>query len=570
MDEIDAGCLLDENWRGVLDKAAGSDAAWLKRLLAVYSPGQLRQDFRSLFETIAAAGLIGPELDSFLLPPAGAGSIPASPADLQEAYQEAFSLIPATGRLTASQASLKSMRENWAAIVEQLKLAVKNPAILDELEKPWKSIRSGGDLGEVIKKWKEAMEKLRGSLLDAVLFPLYPDICELFRQVQAANEEAKKARWMLTYDDLENKTAQLLQEHPEICAMYNRRIRFVMVDECQDINERQRKIIYLLAGGAADKLRRSSLFVVGDIKQSIYRFRGADNRVFVSVEQDICQSGGQIIELLDNYRSHHKLITAFNEFFAGLMPASVCEGVEVAGLDSIEYQHLNGAKGEPGEEKLEMWVLDADSVSGGDARDKEAEMIAGRIRDIVEGAAPSVQYGDIAILLRAFTCISSYEAALAKAGIPYYVAGGRGFGNRQEVQDAIGLLRFLCSQGNEAALFGVLRSPFFQLSDEALLRLKVQGGAGGIGSGLASAASAGLAPEELATALRAQALLQSWLERRGFLTPAQHLREAFAATGFDLFQLTQFMGVRRFANLQKLLALAESFPKHRQGIWLLF
>ena len=169
------------------------------------------------------------------------------------------------------------------------------------------------------------------------------------------------------------------------------------------------------------------------------------------------------MELLDNYRSHHGLIEAFNEFFSELMPSPVCEGEETGGLDAVEYRHLRGTQGKQGEERVEMWVLDGDSLSGADARDKEAEMIAGRIRELMAGAGQTVQYGDIAILLRAFSRIGAYEAALAKAGIPYYVAGGRGFAERQEVQDVLGLLRFLCNSCNEAALFGLLRSPFFSL-----------------------------------------------------------------------------------------------------------
>ena len=96
---------------------------------------------------------------------------------------------------------------------------------------------------------------------------------------------------MLTYDDLEKNTERLLLDHPEICGRYNRRIRFLMVDECQDINERQRRIIYLLAGGDAEILLRLTLFAVGDSKQSIYRFRGADTACPEAVPADGALAG---------------------------------------------------------------------------------------------------------------------------------------------------------------------------------------------------------------------------------------------------------------------------------------
>jgi len=103
-------------------------------------------------------------------------------------------------------------------------------------------------------------------------------------------------------------------------------------------------------------------------------------------------------------------------------------------------------------------VLDAETLSG-DAREQEAMMIARRIRMLV--AEQSLQYKDIAVLLRAFTHVAAYEAAFAQAGIPYYVAGSRGFADKQEIMDVLELLRFLCNPLNEQALFATLRAPFF-------------------------------------------------------------------------------------------------------------
>jgi len=135
-----------------------------------------------------------------------------------------------------------------------------------------------------------------------------------------------------------------------------------------------------------------------------------------------------------------------------------------------------------------LWVLDAETLSG-DAREQEAMMIARRIRMLV--AEQSLQYKDIAVLLRAFTHVAAYEAAFAQAGIPYYVAGSRGFADKQEIMDVLELLRFLCNPLNEQALFATLRAPFFQLSDDTLLRLRRTGGSDGLWSGLMGAAETG-------------------------------------------------------------------------------
>lgn len=464
-----------------------------------------------------------------------------------------------------AQEKLVSLQGNWSDIERKIECAAQDLSLLDQLDSEFRNMRGGADLREALQERKKASEALRGAALDQIVERLAPDLCEWFRLVGEKWAQVKRAGRMLTYDDLEKETERLLLDNPEICGRYNRRIRFLLVDECQDINERQRRIIYLLAGGDSEKLRRPTLFAVGDGKQSIYRFRGADSRVFARVQEDICNSGGRVIELLDNFRSHRQLVTAFNDFFAELMPAAVCEE-ESDGADAVEYRNLQGDRGGDEPASLDLWVLDAETLTGADAHEREAAMIAGRIRMLAEDVEKPARYKDIAVLLRAFTHVSAYEAAFARAGIPYYVAGGRGFADRQEILDVLGLLRFLSNPLNEAALFGTLRSPFFQLSDETMLRLRRCGGERGLWSGLAGASAAGgLIETEVVAALQARTLLERWLGRRGFLTPAQLIREVFNDTGFDSFQLTQFMGVRRYANLVKLQDMADAFMAAENG-----
>ena len=552
--------LFDETWRELLDAAAVRQDAWLVHLLAVYSPAQIRQDFLPLFKQLYTGGLIGPQLESVLWPDAAVSAGNAA-ALLKNCYQELFRWIPEQGKLNKTQTALAEVRANWLEMASRIDQAADDVALLDALEVPLKGLRSSGDFGEAIRSRKAAAQEYRGVLLDLQVQRIAPDLCEWFRLMAQSWDRAKQQRGALTYDDLESGTERLLRNHPAVCERYLQRFRYLMVDECQDINERQRQIIYLLAGGQPECLQGNKLFAVGDAKQSIYRFRGADSGVFARVQADVCHSGGEVIELLDNFRSHRELVAAFNDFFLQLMPVAVCEE-ETGGADTVEYSKLSGLRGEAGQARVEMWVQEAAGRSSGEARAQEAAMIAGRIRSMVAESDGAVNYRDIVVLLRAFTHVSLYEAAFAEAGIPYYVAGGRGFAGRQEVADALALLRFLDNPNDSLALFATLRSALFQLSDETLLRLRRAGGAGGIWSGLAVAGSiAELEPGQLQSALRSKSLLTGWLARRGFLSPLQLLREAFDATGFDLLQLTQFMGDRRYANLLKLLELAAGFAE---------
>ncbi len=564
MEAADEISLLDETWRRVLDQAATKQEAWLTNLLAIYSPNQVRQEFRALFEGLLAAGLIGPQLAAVLWPEAPEAAIPAR-EKLKQAYLELFEWVPAGGKLTKSQATLAEIRAEWLQTERKIDCAMQDAALLDELDAALKGLRGSSEMNEAIQRRKAAAQDYRGAVLDLQLQRIVPDLCAWFCQAADSWSQAKQQRGALSYDDLESGAEKLLRNHPSVCAQYVQRFRFLMVDECQDINERQRQIIYMLAGGQPDRLQGKKLFAVGDGKQSIYRFRGADSQVFKRVEADVRQSGGEVVELLDNFRSHRDLVGAFNDFFLQLMPAVVCEE-EAEGADSVEYESLIGTKGTAEQAQVEMWALDANELQGQDARAKEAEMIAARILALVQDSQGSLRFRDIVLLLRAFTHVNLYEAAFAAAGIPYYVTGGRGFIARQEVADVLALLRFLTNPYNEMALFATLRSPFFLLSDDALLRLRLAGGEAGIWGGLSVAANVdGLDQKQSQAASRAKTLLTGWLARRGYLSPAQLLREAFAATGFDLLQLTQFMGDRRYANLLKLQDMALAFAESGGG-----
>ena len=564
MEAADEISLLDETWRRVLDQAATRQEVWLTNLLAIYSPNQVRQEFRALFEQLLTAGLIGPRLAEVLWPEAPEAAVPAR-EKLKLAYQELFEWIPAGGKLTKTQATLAEIRAEWLQTEARIDAALQDAALLDELDAALKGLRGSSEMNEAIQRRKAAAQDYRGAVLDLQLQRIVPDLCAWFCQAAEAWAQAKQQRGALTYDDLENGAEKLLRNHPAVCAQYVQRFRFLMVDECQDINERQRRIIYMLAGGQPDRLQGKKLFAVGDGKQSIYRFRGADSQVFKRVEADVRHNGGEVVELLDNFRSHRDLVGAFNDFFLQLMPAGVCEE-EAEGADSVEYESLIGTRGAAEQAQVEMWVLDANALQGKDARAQEAEMIAARILAMVNESQGSVRFRDIVVLLRAFTHVNLYEAAFAAAGIPYYVTGGRGFAARQEVADVLALLQFLLNPYHEIALFATLRSPFFLLSDDTLLRLRLAGGEAGIWGGLSDAANiAGLDEKQIEAAGRARQLLSGWLERRGYLSPAQLLREAFSATGFDLLQLSQFMGDRRYANLLKMEEMALTFAESGGG-----
>jgi len=294
---------------------------------------------------------------------------------------------------------------------------------------------------------------------------------------QRLNEEKQKIA-ALDFDDLELRTLSLL-ERPEVIARTSERYRFFLVDEFQDTNAVQRVLLERLA--LAKGRRSANVFIVGDRKQSIYGFRGADVDVFREMTATLLAAGGEEKPLQLNFRSQPPLIAFFNHLFARLfqvpldVPAS-----EYKNLDQLGY--VKHEKSEPKRELrdegplVEFLVttkpsLEDDPRAEQDSRVLDAQQLGRRILALTQGPN-AVKYGDIALLFRAMTQVQIYESVFRRANIPYQTVLGRGFYEREEITDLIQLLRFLDNKTDEIALAAVLRSPLCGLSDNALLALR--------------------------------------------------------------------------------------------------
>ncbi len=219
-------------------------------------------------------------------------------------------------------------------------------------------------------------------------------------------KEKQEAQNLIGFDDLESLALNLLKNSPEIRRKYQLNFKYIMVDEFQDTNERQREIVYLLCGDNKDVLSGSKLFIVGDPKQSIYRFRGADVNVFARVRRDIKAGGGKNIILDDNFRTVDKILDLCNETFP-----------ELLGLDDTKDVFFEALKANRTSTLLpEMLVIGYDPETAQEGvRQVEANCLAQKIKDLHNGGTP---YGDMVILLRAMTNVACYEDTLKKTGLP--------------------------------------------------------------------------------------------------------------------------------------------------------
>ena len=564
LDEVEAALLAEKALAEVIDSGLTTGAEWLDILLTAYDKAALTAAVADLYDKLAAAGRLDAGLADYLCQPyrravAGAAAVKHELLALCDELIAFQPNLDPKGAQYARVAKLAAGRAEVAAAIDAADCSEDADTVLDHYF--GRMDRRSKDKA-IVADLKEKLRQLRLIRADRAALAIMPALAELFLALHGRLTAHKAEQRAITFTDLELRAAALLKGRPAVCRRYQSRIRHIMVDEFQDTNDLQRQIVYLVAGGDADRLQGRKLFIVGDAKQSIYRFRGADVAVFEQVRRDIAAGGGELIELDVNFRSLDGLLDLFNECFAAVMDTAD----DLIPFSSLRPFRCAPAAGQPRAE----FIAVAKQPAGGqsDPRATEAQAVARRLVAMVGGREPlighdetarAVNYGDIAVLFRTTTDIDTYAAALQTAGIPYYIVGGKGFYRCQEISDLLSLLQVIDNHGNETALAGALRSPLFLLADAALAALKDHGGS--LWAGLADNAAAGLADDQQAAADRAWRLLGNLRSLRGYTGIASLIRQALAETGYASFVLSQFMGRQKYANLMKLAAVAEAFEE---------
>ena len=273
------------------------------------------------------------------------------------------------------------------------------------------------------------------------------------------------ARQALDFDDLEQGALQLLHNHA-IRQHWQNELDAILVDEFQDTNRRQQGIIEALAGPPG------RLFIVGDMRQSIYRFRQADVTVFKQVQDRIRAAGGQVIDLPLTYRTHQPLLLAIDDLLSPVIGTQP----DPARDYYVPYSTMKAHRQEPPEgiqpPHIELVIGTAENAET--ARQKAAQALAVRLLQLKEEGQVQT-WDEVALLFRASTGYADYETALEEASIPFVTVAGRGFYDRPEIRDLINILRALADPLDDLAFAGLLRSPAFGLSDSALFLLRQSG-----------------------------------------------------------------------------------------------
>jgi ATP-dependent exoDNAse (exonuclease V) beta subunit len=401
----------------------------------------------------------------------------------------------------------------------------------------------------------------------------YRHIGELLGLFSARFERAKERREGIDFEDLQILAARLL-ERAEIGGAYRTRFRHLLVDEFQDTNRLQLRLIEALRGP------RSELIVVGDEFQSIYGFRHADLDVFREQRRRIDErADAELMALSGNFRSRPPIIAAVNAFGEALLGDSY-RPLRVGALAQDELPFGSGPAVELLLTARDGW--DAEGIELEPAIDgrtplnclAEARAVAARLREL---AAAGVGRGEMVVLLRAFTHLDAYEDSLERAGLRPYVVGGRGYWSQQQVSDVCALLATIANPLDDQALFGALASPACGAAPDTLWLLRaaagkrrhvwgaVQQAAGAREDELAEPERlAGIPEDELELLREFVATIESLRGRGSRLTLAGLVEAATTETGYDLAVLMRPAGEARYANVRKLSRLAAEFEA-REG-----
>jgi ATP-dependent helicase/nuclease subunit A len=545
--------------------------------------------------------------------------------------------IQARGLSTSAEEKRAEAERRWPGLREFLFAVSESTSVAEFSEKIQEFRRATrpsaqGKIRDLVKALDELIweDNLRGSVPQA-FFDLHArryakELIKVVESVEQRLDEEKRRRSALDFDDLQVRTLKLLEEHPEVLRRTSNRYRFFLVDEFQDTNGLQRDLLAKLALGGADFSLRDSqrelgdshatsrrlksaphanLFIVGDRKQSIYGFRGADVDVFREMTAGIEARNGLPVRLNRNFRSQPALIGFFNFLFERVFERNpTIDSDELNELGYVEHESSIAAR-EDGDAApvVELLVdLRPDDEAASEQpqekpRERDAEQLARRIVSLVgsesiraAGRAGGeaaherrLEYRDIALLFRAMTEVHLYESAFRRAGIPYVTVDGKGFYAREEVTDFIQLLRFLDNKTDEVALAAVLRSPICGLSDDALLalrcgplqtkaverdRLQRRSGVRPLLHALENHELIDFIDSSDREALeRAKELLDELIARAKRSRLSELLRFAIDSSEYRNVAAATFDGAQRLANIEKLFTLAERFE--RSGAYLI-
>ncbi len=414
-------------------------------------------------------------------------------------------------------------------------------------------------------------------------------LLQLAKEFSEKFSTRKRADGVVDFQDLEQCAIRLLwnfeKGEPTVIAEGLReKLRFIFVDEYQDINAAQDRIISALS--------RGNRFLVGDVKQSIYRFRLADPKIFRDYARNPAVWNGQTIPLAENFRSREPLLNFVNSLFGPLMREDI-GGVSYDEEARLKFgpreTRVGASTAQNPNPPVELLLRgksrgeNAANESGGDVladlqeEEKEARMLALRLLDLKnsgheiwdDGKFRAADWRDFAVLLRSPAGKAEvYAKQFERAGVPLLVERS-GFYDSSEISDLLSLLQLADNPLQDVPCIAVLRSPLVGCSLDELAEIRLAGpGHFWFALNQALTSESGVAGETRKKAGKFLEQFSRWRKLAQHVSLSQCLEHILAETHYDDWLLSRPRGTQRRANVQRFLNLAEQFDAfQRQGLF---
>ncbi len=534
LDETEAWNLLHGAIEQVLDDAFANGGRPLGEFLASYVAGgsssprgrsfALRDEFADLIHRIRSYGC-----EPFLRDDATVWSMLARALGKLAAAKNCEDLVQLASRIEATPAE---DLESLAACLKEARAATA-------------ALRKRGPVKDRIAELKdEFLPACQAALTAAANRAARQWLLDMTQRILEAFAAAKHAIGRLDFDDVLAHAVGLLRagEGPQL------HFEHILIDEFQDTNPLQVQLVECLMQAHGE--HRPVRFIVGDVNQSIYGFRHADQNVFRVLRETVEQQGGHVVRLLENFRSRSEILDAVHR----LSPGGPGSGVE--------HQRLESANRFPDkpEPSLEVQIVEQ---AGESALEWEAAWMAQRLHALksslritdrrgTTASSRALKWGDIGILLRTHDKLARFAAVLRQRGVPCQASTGRGLFQAPETAELAAFLRILRNPRDEISLATVLKSPFCGIGDATLLQLKLDHG------NLAEALDADL-PRGVERDADASARLRRFRDLLGVCRADRDtvpvrglLARAVAACGYRSFLSRRHDGGQALANLDRL------------------
>ena len=352
----------------------------------------------------------------------------------------------------------------------------------------------------------------------------------IISDVYTAYEKKLKQNNVLDFDDLIMKTIHLFQEAPDVLAFYQKKFKYIHVDEYQDTNRAQYTLVKQLASA------HENLCVVGDSDQSIYRWRGADIANILTFEKDY--PSAHVVLLEQNYRSTKRILEAAN----GVIQNNSSRKEKNLWTDNQEG------------EKLLLHVASDD-------RD-EAFFIMNQMKELrLEG----MEYGQMAVLYRTNAQSRGLEEMLLKSNIPYKMVGGTKFYERKEIKDVLAYLRLIANPNEDISFVRVVNEPKRGIGAATIDKLGDFADMQGVSlmEAIRDIELSGIAPRTATKLTEFRQLMVDLRQMADYLSISELVEEVLKKTGYEeMLKIEKTLEAEsRLENLQEFLSVAQNFEK---------